>query len=409
MEFNLTKPQSEFNLVDKEHIAAVAGYGSGKTEGVIARIVTNLIEQKGVPQGYFAPTYGLIRDIFYPRIGDVLSDMGIKFDINKSEHHVKTYGYGDIYCRSMERPDKIVGFEVGTSFMDEIDLLPIDKAMEVYRKVSARTRYKIPGEKFNKKYVATTPEGFKATYKLFKKEPLVNSALIQMTTYSNQHNLPPGYIDGLKAQYPEELIKAYLLGEFVNLVSGAVYPYFDRETHHTDSIIKLGEPLHIGMDFNVLKMCAAVFNDRCEAIDEFANYADTPTLINAMRERYAPGKHFIYVYPDASGKSVSSKGFSLSDHNLLRKAGLRVMAPKANPLIKERVMSVNAKLIDQTLRINTKTCPFLTECLEQQVYDKNGMPDKSSGIDNMIDALGYRIAFNWLISKKQFYYGRQAA
>lgn len=33
--------------------------------------------------------------------------------------------------------------------------------------------------------------------------------------------------------------------------------------------------------------------------------------------------------------------------------------------------------------VNTHTCPKMTDSLEQQAYDKNGQPDKSSGLDHM--------------------------
>ena len=54
------------------------------------------------------------------------------------------------------------------------------------------------------------------------------------------------------------MLKAYLDGEFVNLNSGGVYPDFDRELNKSKETIKPREVLHIGMDFNVLKMAAVV-------------------------------------------------------------------------------------------------------------------------------------------------------
>ena len=64
----------------------------------------------------------------------------------------------------------------------------------------------------------------------FVKNPLPDSRLITMSTYSNQHNLPAGYIEGLKSQYPDNLISAYLEGKFTNLLSSTVYQ-FNRKQH----------------------------------------------------------------------------------------------------------------------------------------------------------------------------------
>ena len=49
------------------------------------------------------------------------------------------------------------------------------------------------------------------------------------------------------------------------------------------------------------------------------------------------------------------------------------------------------------LKVNTDKCPALTESFEKQAYDKNGEPDKSSGLDHIIDAGTYPIAYKYPI------------
>jgi hypothetical protein len=51
-------------------------------------------------------------------------------------------------------------------------------------------------------------------------------------------------------------------------------------------------------------------------------------------------------------------------------------------------------------RINPETCPELVESLEKQAYDKNGEPDKSGGLDHIIDAAGYFIAYRYPIQRR---------
>jgi len=236
---------------------------------------------------------------------------------------------------------------------------------------------------------------------------LPDSLLIRMSTYSNPH-LPDDYIQGLIDLYPPQLIEAYLNGEFINLVSGAVYPYFDRNVNCNNRVIKIGEPLDIGMDFNVGKMSAVVFapfdGERLQIIDELIGYEDTPAIILAIKEKY--DGHAITVYPDAAGKNRNTTGATLTDHKLLKMAGFRVKALKANPLVKERVQSVNALLQKGFLTINVERCPETTEALEQQAYTKNGVPDKSMDLDHPLDALGYRICNGWLISKPSIDYAK---
>ena len=134
---------------------------------------------------------------------------------------------------------------------------------------------------------------------------------------------------------------------------------------------------------------------------ELRKMRDTPDVIATIKEKYPD--HKIYVYPDASGDSMRTTNATISDVSLLQKAGFVVCAPNKNPRVKERVMSVNmlicSGLNKRALLINTRRCPELTECLEQQVYDDNEEPDKSSNQDHMPDALGYFCHYRWPVLK----------
>ncbi|MEJ5176952.1 terminase large subunit domain-containing protein [Erwinia sp. MYb416] len=73
--------------------------------------------------------------------------------------------------------------------------------------------------------------------------------LTQASTFDNAKNLPPDYISSLLGSYPEELIKAYLRGQFTNLASGTIYHQFDRRKNNCSDEEQPGEALFIGMDF----------------------------------------------------------------------------------------------------------------------------------------------------------------
>ncbi len=269
--------------------------------------------------------------------------------------------------------------------MDEFDILKTDKAHQVMRKLSARLRQKYPDGKKNQRWVSTTPEGFKATYQLFKKDPLPDSKLIQMSTYSNAHNLPDDYIQGLLDLYPEQLIEAYLNGEFVNLQAGSVYYTFDRKKHNTRYVARPREPILVGMDFNVTDMCASAWIRRranLYAVDEFFGIRDTPDMCDVLKEAYPDNQ--VTIFPDASGKGTSSKSASLSDIKILKDAGFKVRAQRKNPLIKNRVASINKRVEKERSFVN------IDRCLEQQAYDPvTGQPEKDGFQDNRNDGVGY--------------------
>ena len=237
MNIELTPPQSEFYQSTAKATAAVAGFGSGKTQTAMNRMLATMIECPGADMLYSAPTIPLIRDILWAKLHETLPEIGIDYTINKAESIVHLHGLGKIFCRSMDHPERLVGFEVLDAFLDEMDILTTEKALEVFRKVKARCRQKAfrkgTGEqKKNQQFVTTTPEGFKATYELFKKNPVSGSHLVQMSTYSNAHNLPDDYIDDLLESYPSQLISAYLNGEFVNLVAAPVWSSYNVDRNN---------------------------------------------------------------------------------------------------------------------------------------------------------------------------------
>jgi hypothetical protein len=412
----LNRPQARFLALDRKFRAFVAGFGSGKTWVGSASLCQHAWEWPKVNSGYFAPTYAQIRDIFYPTIEEVAEQWGLTTDIHESNKEVHLFSGGQyrstILCRSMEKPGDIVGFKIGKALIDELDVMKAQKAAIAWRKIIARMRYKLDGL-MNGIDVTTTPEGFKFVYQQFVKalreKPELASlyGLVQASTYDNAKNLPDDYISSLRASYPPQLIEAYIRGQFTNLASGSVYPNFDRTLNHTPEHIKEGEALHVGMDFNVLNMTAeiSVIRDGLpQTLAELTKVRDTPAMAKLLKERYLDRGHAVTVYPDASGGNTSSKNASESDLSILKQAGFVISVNPANPAVKDRVNAVNAMILNDTgvrrWKVNTDACPVLTESLEQQAYDNNGEPDKSTGHDHPNDAVGYFLVKRWPIVKR---------
>ena len=411
----LNKPQAEFLALDRKFKAFVCGFGTGKTWGGCADLCKFAWEWPGVNAGYFAPTYPMIRDIFFPTMEEVADDWGLELDINESNKEVHVYANGHyrntIICRSMEKPGSIVGFKIGKALIDELDVMPMLKAEHSWRKIIARLRQKADGLQ-NGVSVTTTPEGFKFVYQQFVKQLRDKPSLaelygmVQASTFQNAKNLPDDYIPSLMASYPPQLIGAYIRGQFTNLTSGSVYPGFDRKLNHTNEQIRPFEHLHIGMDFNVLNMSAGVSVIREGlplTLAELSKVRDTPTMARMLKERYKDAGHAITVYPDASGQNTSSKNASESDLSILRMAGFTVKVGSTNPAVKDRVNAVDAMLLNaeglRRWKINTDNCPETTEALEQQAWGKNGEPDKTTGHDHLNDANGYFIVNRWPLAK----------
>ena len=401
---SLTPTQRAFATCREPFPAFVGGYGSGKSAAAIARAMALKSHFRAHDVAYYLPTYPLVEDIAYRRFPELCERKGWAYRLNKASAYIEFPGAGRIVFRTMEHPQRIVGYEVAHSICDELDTLPTEKAREVWTRVIARNRQKLPGGFPNTVGVVTTPEGFRFVYERWQRNPAPGYVLFRAKTMDNAANLPDGYIDNLRNSYPSNLLAAYLDGEFVNLTAGSVYPEFDRTANVSTETIRAGETLHVGLDFNVTKMAAVVHvlrgNDP-HAVEELTNIFDTPAMIRVLKDRYEG--HHVMVYPDASGGSRKSNNASESDLSLLRQARFQVCVNPANPAVKDRVLAANAmihKAGERRYRVNVERCPQLVESLEKQAYDKNGEPDKSSGLDHIIDAATYFIAYRYPIVRR---------
>jgi hypothetical protein len=406
----LNRPQHQFLIMPQKFRAFVGGFGAGKTWIGSTAMIQRFYKRPRQTQGYFAPTYPHIRDIFFPTIDEVAHGLQMKADIREANKEVHFYSggrfRGTTICRSMDKPGNIIGFKIAHAMIDELDVLPPDKAKLAWRKILARLRWENSTGAINGADVTTTPEGFRETYRLFVEEPiqkpklLETYGLIQASTRENEKFLPDGYIESLIDTYPSELIDAYVDARFCNLTSGTVYYGFNRVTCFSGEKIEENEPLHIGMDFNVMNMAATIYVRRGRQMDvwhgvgELVKVFDTPAMINLIKSKY-PG-HNITIYPDASGASRKSVDASKSDIALLREAGFHVKVNPTNPAVKDRILAVNKRLQDGKLFF-TDACRVTMKNLEQQSYDDNGEPDKKSGFDHQNDATGYPIAHEYPI------------
>ncbi|HEY0684754.1 MAG TPA: terminase family protein [Steroidobacter sp.] len=401
--FHVTRPQHSFISAPDRFPCLCAGFGSGKTVGGVVRALVLKAKYPKLDVGYYLPTKDLVKSVGYPAFMEVMDLMSLHGTIKKSDHAIEVRGAGRIIFRSMDDPALIVGYKHADAVVDELDTLPTNKARLVWNKIIARNRQKKPDSALNTVAAVSTPEGFRFMYERWHKSPAPGYRLIRASTFSNARNLPADYIPSLQDSYPTNLLQAYLEGLFVNLTAGCVYPEFHRDLNDTKVVAAPGEPLHVGMDFNVGNMSSVIHVQRDgepHGIDELMKVLDTTTMIRMLQERWKG--HPILVYPDASGKSRKSTNASESDLALLRQAQFQVCVNPANPAVKDRVISLNAMIHrdgKRGYRISQDRCPIAVESLEKQAYDSNGEPDKSSGHDHPPDAIGYYVSYRWPIRR----------
>lgn len=405
-------------------LGLVAGYGSGKTRAACVKALSLAQLNKGYTGCILEPTLTMCRGILVPEMEKLFSELGWVQDVHYQRWQSPGIKYiinwddglqSTILMMSSENYKRLMGLSLAWFISDEADLGTLSHNELVFQALSSRIRV---GNVIQGVFTST-PEGHKFMYKFFEKEAGDDRRLIRARTYDNPF-LDADFIPSLRRTYDPQKLEAYLNGEFVNLNTATVYYCYQREKNGTSltlSDFPKNSVLHIGMDFNVGKMSAAVsvVKDQISyTVDEIVKVRDTASMCREIARRY-PARHII-VYPDASGSSENTKT-AWTDIDIIQKAGFSVKMHAKNPLIADRVNSVNARLlveteIDGTLReerrafINETRCPTLVEGLEAQTWEKKGekqFPDTDNDYNHVIDAFGYFIFYHWPS------YGRQKA
>ena len=380
--------------------AYVGGFGSGKTFSFLQETFINLITKinnDGKSNGLVLyPTYNLADSVFVEPFKDILERNGVPYTYNIASHKFRTI-YGNIQIYQTRYPQRIVGSSYTYVGIDELDIENFKTAEITVQKALGRLR----GCDDAVLYITTTPEGFGYTWHLMVQEYNDNKLLVHGKTTDNKY-LPESYIQSLKDNYDEKLLKAYIDGEFVNLTQGATYYGFDRELHVGECKYNPNLPIHCGQDFNCDPLASTVSqiypNGQVKVIKEITlshgGDGDLPTqrMCDTIREMFP--NNIYYSYPDATGAAKNSSA-RYSDISIIRQNKFIVKVAHINPRVINRVNAVNNQLNKNNILID-KSCTGLIKDLEQ-VTNKAGTReiDKSNqNLTHLSDAFGYFI--NWI-------------
>ncbi len=348
---------------------------------------------------YCAPTQKQAKRVFWRRLKQAIPRHWRDGKPNETELSITLLSGHIIRCAGLNNYDDLRGSGLFFVLIDEWADCPYEAWEEVIRPMLSTCKYTVDGVEHVGGHALRigTPKGFNHCYDTWLdgqdgRQPDHKSWLY---TSVQGGNVPTEEIEAAKRKMDPRTYRQEYEASFENY-QGVVYYCFDRRLNHTDETIQPGDVLHIGMDFNVGKMAAVVYVMRDglpRAVDELMEIFDTPAMIEKITERF-PG-HGITVYPDASGDNRKSQNASESDIALLKKAKFVVRVNPSNPAVKDRVNSVNAMLCntygERRMLVNTHKCPKLTQCLERQVYNEHGEPDKKGGFDHGNDGGGYPI------------------
>ena len=388
----LSKPQETITNDPTRFRVVVAGRRFGKTHLSIRELCYHArIPDREV--WYVAPTYKMARQIVWKKLKNRLNDLRWTVKTNETELSISLKNGSTISLKGADNYDSLRGVGLDFIVLDEFADIDPEAWFETLRPTLA--------DKQGRALFIGTPKGIgNWSYELYQNSlEDSNWKSFQYTTVEGG-NVTPEEIESAKRDLDERTFRQEFLATF-ETYSGRIYYSFDRAQNVVDLVLepKDLDVIYIGMDFNIDPMSAVIAirkGDTLYVIDEIRMYSsNTQEAVDEIHSRYPTSKKFIYPDPAGSQRKTSAGG--VTDITILKNAGWLVKAPRAHTPVRDRINAVNSRLCGSNgirhLYISSK-CKYTIEGLERHTYKEGtSQPDKDSGYDHMMDALGYMIDY----------------
>ena len=393
----LTKPQETIANDPHRFICVVAGRRFGKTHLSIRQLCYHAKDpNKNV--WYIAPTYKQAKQIVWRKLKNKLQDLRWARKINETELTIELKNGSIISLKGADNSDSLRGVGLDFLCLDEFADIDPEAWYEVLRPTLA--------DKEGKALFIGTPKGIGNWAHDIYSMPTENPeqwASYQFTTIDGG-NVKPEEIEAARRDLDERTFRQEFMATF-ETYSGRIYYAFERK----GNVLTI-EPidtsvLHIGIDFNIDPMSAVIavrLKDTLYVIDEIRMFSsNTQELVAEISARYPKSK--IWAYPDPASRQRKTSAGGATDLTILQNAGFVVKCPLSHTPVRDRINAVNSRLKDSTgvrhLYI-APNCKYTIEGLERQTYKEGTtQPDKESGYDHQMDALGYMVDYMFPIRK----------
>jgi phage terminase large subunit len=397
---SLTKPQRKIMLYGSTYRfrVVVAGRRFGKT---VLGVTECLYHAQKAPKQlvwYIAPTYRMAKELVWEELKEAIPKENIAYK-NESELSITLKNGGSkIVLKGADNPDTLRGKGLNFVVFDEV----ADISSETWFKVI----YPALTDKQGHALFIGTPKGYNWFYDLFlfaQSEENPNWYAFSYTT-SQGGNVTPQELEYAKMAMSHKQYQQEFEASFETLMD-RVYSAFDRHQNVDPGVADYGQPLLVGMDFNINPMSAVIAQRVANELHVFneieISNGNTDEMCRELIARY-PNRD-ITVYPDPSGKSrKTSSPIGQTDHSIIRAYGFDIQAPNKAPLIVDRVNETNALCCnasnERRLLLHPR-CIKTIKSLEGLTFKEGtSIPDKNSGLDHMVDALGYLIHMEFPIN-----------
>ena len=402
----LTQAQSKIAKDDTRFRVCVAGRRFGKTHLAIRELCYHArLPNKDV--WYVSPSYRQSKNITWKKLKHRLQDLKWAEKINETELTIHLKNGSTISLKGADNHDSLRGVGLDFIVLDEFADIDPDAWFETLRPTLS--------DKQGRALFIGTPKGIgNWAYELYQntlEDPEHWSSYTFTTIDGGQ--VPQEEIDQARRDLDVRTFNQEYLATFETF-AGRIYYGFDRSQNVQSAPAQAQRVIYVGMDHNIDPMSAVIAcreGDTLYVIDEIRMFSsNTQEAVDEIKSRY-PG-YKVWCFSDPAGHQRKTSAGGVTDVIILQNAGWVVKTPRHHTPVRDRINAVNSRLCSSNsirhLYIDPK-CKYTIEGLERQTYKEGtAQPDKSSGYDHMMDALGYMVDYLFPVKRdRQEYTGPQ--
>lgn len=392
--------QSPYTFPNIKFHFDIAGYGAGKTSGLVYGLLhtVSLLQGKKDAEGNFARIILASKNLTFlsktaiSNLEQALRKTNTEYRYDK-KNNIITIGTVEIYLIPLEDPSTIYGYSVHNCWVDELSELSPPVCMEAIKALNERTRQTI--QDFRDPFIVSvsSSQGLDGQYMAMEhfKRTGIGFVYIRGETRDNVF-LKKADIDNLYKIYNDKERQVYLEGRFLSVKTSLVFSDYDPQSNmlNVDLYDSLDEndTVFIGQDFNMFG-CAAVacvVKKGCVVIIKDYDIPDIRRAPEIFRYDF-PTQKIVWI-PDAT-----STAFYTQFKKELRMKNIRIAYRKSNPLVQDRVFAIN-KLMYAKRMFVTPICKAVEKTLLTHQFDPKTQAPMKGGKgapDHIADSMGYAV------------------
>lgn len=375
------------------------GYGSGKTYGLVMKLLILMDKNPGVPGGLLCPTTKMFKRDVLPTIRQICGESGIEFYWKAGDGELyfpATKSTVYVY-HAEDHGASIAGANLGFFVVNEASLC----SWEAVKAAFARVR--MAKVVFPQIAMSGTPAEFNWVYQYFIEEAKPDRRIIYASSKANKHTAS-WYVQMLEDSYDDIARQQYVDGLFIPRTGNRFLHKFNRHAHVTDLAARVtGADVIVKVDFNVNPMVATLssYIPRSRVpIRMFEEIrlagADTYQLCGTIADVLGGGWESAIVFPDPAGNSRKTSAKDLiTDIKIMKNFGFQDLRFKNRPVLKDGYFAANNIIDKNMVAVHPKCKGFIADA--EQVKLKGGMfemdkadPERTHALDgfkNMAEIL----------------------